>query len=96
MMTVGWTFRASARAGCCGVRPTPHCSIGGWSTPGAHTDETKKSDGAWRVTAKGLHFLCGTITVPKKAFIYNNQVEGWSDECVSFSGLLADTSITRK
>ena len=37
--------------------------------PGAHTDETKTSDGTWRVTAKGLHFLSGTITVPKKAFI---------------------------
>lgn len=47
-------------------------------------DTTKKSDGLWRLTAKGLHFVCGTITVPKKAYIYNNAVEGWSDECVSF------------
>jgi len=33
---------------------------------------------------KGLHFIVGTITVPRKAYIYNNVVEGWSDECVSF------------
>jgi hypothetical protein len=51
---------------------------------GGHDDKSKRSDGFWRVTAKGLHFLCGTTTVPRKAFIYNNQVQGWSDECVSF------------
>ena len=47
-------------------------------------DKAKKSDGLWRLTAKGLHFICGTVTVPKKAYIYNNTVEGWSDECISF------------
>jgi hypothetical protein len=51
---------------------------------GGHDDTSKRSDGFWRVTAKGLHFLCGTTTVPRKAFIYNNKVQGWSDECVSF------------
>lgn len=68
------------------LRGKTHTTLQHWGfvEPGAHTDETKKSDGAWRVTAKGLHFICGTITVPRKAYIYNNVVEGWSDECVSF------------
>ena len=48
------------------------------------TDTSKRSDGFWRVTPKGLNFICGTIIVPMKAYIYNNQVEGWSAECVSF------------
>jgi len=49
-----------------------------------HEDQTKKSDGLWRVTVKGLHFLCGTTSIPKKVFIYNNTIEGWSDETVYF------------
>jgi hypothetical protein len=52
--------------------------------PSSTDDKTKRSDGQWRVTNKGLHFLCGTITIPKKAFIYNNQVEDWSTEEVYF------------
>lgn len=52
--------------------------------PSISTDDSKRSDGYWRVTSKGLHFLTGISTVPKKAYIYNNTVQGWSDECVSF------------
>jgi hypothetical protein len=51
---------------------------------GGNTDSSKKSEGYWRMTTKGLHFLCGIITVPKKTYIYNNTVQGWSEECVSF------------
>ena len=49
-----------------------------------HEDNTKKSDGLWRITPKGLHFLFGTVSIPKKVFIYNNQIEGWSDEQIYF------------
>jgi hypothetical protein len=49
-----------------------------------HEDKTKKSDGLWRITAKGLHFIFGTTRIPKKVFVYNNMVEGWSDDQVYF------------
>ena len=52
---------------------------------GTNEDKSKRADGLWRLTAKGLHFICGTVSVPKKAYIYNNQVEGWSDQWVTFS-----------
>ena len=38
--------------------------------------------GLWRPTRKGWDFYHGTIKVPKKAFAYNNQVEGYSEELV--------------
>lgn len=50
-----------------------------------HEDSTKKSDGLWRVTHKGLQFLDGKLRVPKKVYLYNNAVEGWSDEQIYFS-----------
>lgn len=39
--------------------------------------------GLWRPTPKGWDFYRGVIKVPKRAFTYNNIVEGYSDEVVS-------------
>jgi hypothetical protein len=68
------------------MRGKTHTTLQHWGfvESSGHAEDSKKSDGAWRVTPKGLHFICGTITVPRKAYIYKNVVEGWSDECVSF------------
>ena len=41
-----------------------------------------KYSGLWRPTNKGWDFYHGTIKVPKKAFAYNNEVEGYSKELV--------------
>jgi hypothetical protein len=38
--------------------------------------------GLWRPTPKGYEFYRGQIKVPKKAFAYNNKVEGYSDDLV--------------
>lgn len=68
------------------LRGKTHTTLQHWGLvePGAHTDHTKKADGMWRVTTQGLHFICGTLSLPKKAYIYNNKVKGWSDERVYF------------
>lgn len=52
------------------------------SAPSA--DEKKKGSGHWRLTQQGKDFIAGRIQLPLKAYIYNNQVEGWSDQKVSF------------
>jgi len=48
-------------------------------------DEPKgaRYSGLWRPTYKGWEFYHGVIKIPKKAFAYNNLVEGYSDELVS-------------
>lgn len=52
---------------------------------GGNNDKSKRSDGYWRITHKGLDFLLGKITVPKTAYIYNNTVQAWSEHCVAFA-----------
>jgi hypothetical protein len=47
-------------------------------------DKTKRSDGFWQVTSKGLAFLKGEISVPKKVFIYDNTIQGFSQEEIYF------------
>lgn len=49
-----------------------------------NADEAKRGSGVWRVTPRGHAFILGIVTIPKKAFIYDNTVQGWSDEMVSF------------
>jgi hypothetical protein len=68
------------------LRGKTHTTLQHWAfvEPGSHQDTSKKADGFWRITERGRQFIDGHITVPKKAYIYNNAVEGWSDECVSF------------
>lgn len=51
---------------------------------GSRTNLATKSDGMWQVTQRGWDFIRGDISVPAKAYIYNNSVEGWSDEEVYF------------
>ena len=43
-------------------------------------DPSKKDSGLWRLTLKGLSFTSGGLRVPKHVFLYNNIVEGWSEE----------------
>ena len=51
---------------------------------GSKTNSATKSDGFWRVTDKGRRFIAGEIPVPAKAYIYNNDIEGWSEQEVYF------------
>ena len=47
-------------------------------------DETKRTSGKWYITDKGEQFVRGEITIPKKAFVYNNKVREWSSEKIDF------------
>ena len=49
------------------------------------TDPTKKHSGIWRVTSAGIEFVFGK-EVPKKAFIYNDQIVGFSEERTTIKG----------
>ena len=54
---------------------------------GSRTRSETKSDGLWRVTEKGMRFIRGEIPMPCKAYIYNNEVEGWDENEVFFREL---------
>jgi len=47
-------------------------------------DKTKRSDGLWQVTTKGHQFLRNELSVPRKVFIYDNTIQGFSQEEVFF------------
>jgi len=42
--------------------------------------EEKRSNVIWQITEKGKDFLTGLIEIPKYAFIYNNQLQKFSEE----------------
>lgn len=50
-----------------------------------------KRSGVWRVTEKGKAFGAGLITVPASAFIYNDEVVGFSEEEITFRGCFKET-----
>jgi hypothetical protein len=47
-------------------------------------DKTKRTSGFWYITQKGEQFVTGQIKVPKKAYIYNNEVKAWDNITVDF------------
>lgn len=51
---------------------------------GSKTNSATRSDGMWRITERGWDFIRGHISVPTKAYIYNNSIEGWSEEEMEF------------
>lgn len=46
-------------------------------------DTSKRTSGIWRPTFKGVQFVMLRIKVPKRVFLYNNEVQGWDDEQVN-------------
>jgi len=43
-------------------------------------DTSKAKSGIWRITQKGKDFVNNKILVPKRVHLYNDRVDGWSDE----------------
>ena len=43
-------------------------------------ETSKRTSGYWRITQKGVDFVNNIITVPKYVFIFDNRVQGLSDE----------------
>lgn len=50
----------------------------------------KKDSGYWRLTQQGINFTQGNIHSPKHVFIYNNKVQGFSDETTFIKQALGD------
>jgi len=46
-------------------------------------DTTKRTSGFWRPTLKGVLFAKNQAKVPKRVYLYNNEVQGWDDDSVS-------------
>jgi len=46
-------------------------------------DDEDKHSGMWRATKAGKAFANNEIAVPKKAFTYNGEVEGFSEETIT-------------
>jgi len=50
---------------------------------GDEPENNSKSSGYWRLTEKGRLFVENNLDIPKHAYIYNNQVRGFSAEEIS-------------
>ena len=48
-----------------------------------NSDQKKKTSGAWRLTQKGVDFLCFRTSIPKYVYIYNDQPLGFSEEKIN-------------
>ncbi len=53
-------------------------------------DPTKKNSGLWKPTLTGIQFVTGILEVPKYIYLYNNEVEGSSDEQTKIQEALGD------
>jgi hypothetical protein len=51
-------------------------------------DPTKRCSGLWRPTKKGRSFVYQKISVPSHVYLYNNQLEGFTDKLVDVVGAL--------
>lgn len=53
-----------------------------------HVEGEKKSTGYWSITSKGIAFVDEGLEVLSKVFLYNNKVEGFSEETRSIQDCL--------
>ena len=49
-------------------------------------DSKNKHSGMWRVTSTGMAFALDGLSVPKRAFTYNDEVLGFGDDLVKIEG----------
>jgi len=56
----------------------------GLATKAENKDEKTKGAGLWQVTPKGHQFLRNELAIPKKVFIYDSVVEGFSSDEIYF------------
>lgn len=59
--------------------------------PKDEKDKTKRANGSWRITQRGIDFVNGKITVPKYVKIYDGRRIGFDDsEMVSIQNCLGE------
>lgn len=70
------------------LRSNQHTTLRWWSLIERmmpdETDKRKKHSGMWRITLKGMDFVEGRLSVPKRVYTYNGEPVGFSDEVVRF------------
>ncbi len=62
------------------ARDYPYLARWGLMTDEPSDTSDRRRSGYWRPTAKGIAFAHGEITVPSRVFLWDNEVEGFSDE----------------
>lgn len=56
-----------------------------------HNDDTqRRSSGLWRLTPRGINFVRGECSVPVRAYVYNNHVDGYSEDTTTIRAALGD------
>jgi len=50
-----------------------------------------KSSGMWRVTDKGILFLERKISIPKHVYLYNQKVQGFSDDLIGIDATFKES-----
>lgn len=53
-------------------------------------DTKTRTSGLWMPTVKGLNFARGNITVPSHVYLYNNVVQGFSEEEITIQQALGE------
>lgn len=48
----------------------------------------KLASGTWRITEKGLRFALKHFKIPKRVYLFNNTIEGWSEDRVDIQEAL--------
>lgn len=63
-----------------------------WGLIEAHPNDRKdvKGSGNWRVTNKAISYMQGKMTLPKKAFVFDRTLIGFSEKQVYFSECYKD------
>ena len=51
-------------------------------------DTTRRTSGLWRPTEKGVQFVQCLLQVPKRVYLYNNEILGWDDQTVTIRDAL--------
>lgn len=52
------------------------------------TDDHKKASGEWRLTEKGTDFVQMGVLLPKYVYIFNDKIDGFSEEQTNIKGCL--------
>lgn len=63
-----------------------------WGLIECHPNDSKdvKGSGLWRVTNKAIKYMAGEMQLPKKAFVFDRTLMGFSEEQVYFSECFKD------
>ena len=51
-------------------------------------DTTRRTSGYWRITERGIAFVCGELRVPAHVFLFDGRVQGWDEETITIRDAL--------